>query len=82
MTDEKVTDAASYLPSIEATYQKPIPEWKQILRATPGYGDEGGRWSHADLVSLLRSDYGMSQEHADALVAHTLDEDRTEPDGG
>ena len=79
MTDEKVTDPASYLPAIEAAYQKPVPEWQQILRATPGYGEEGGRWSHADLVSLLRSDYGMTQEHADALVAHTLGADGAGP---
>ena len=71
MTDEKVTGPASYFPSIEATYGKTIPEWKQILRATPGFGEAGGAKSHSELVSLLKSDYGMGHGHANALVAHT-----------
>ncbi len=70
------TDPTSQLGSIEASYGKPIPEWQQVLRATPGYGEQGGRKSHDELVSLLRSDYGMSDEHAHALVEHTLAEDQ------
>jgi hypothetical protein len=70
---EKVKGPASCFPSIEATYQKTIPEWKQIIRQTPGYG---GAVTHKELVKILKTDYGMGDGHADALVAHTLDEDR------
>lgn len=71
--EEKVKGPASYFPSIEATYQKTIPEWKQIIRQQPGYGAEA---THSDLVSVLKTDYGMGHGHANALVKHTLDEDK------
>jgi uncharacterized protein DUF4287 len=70
---EKVQGPASYFPSIEKNYGKPIAEWKAIIRATPGYGETV---RHSDLVAMLKSDHGMGHGHANALVKHTLDEDK------
>ena len=70
---EKVQGPASYFPSIEKNYGRPVAEWKSIIRATPGYG-AGAR--HSDLVAFLKTDHGMGHGHANAPVKHTLDEDR------
>lgn len=72
-SNEKVKGPASYFPSIEAKYLKTISEWKQIIRSTPGYGADV---THMDLVKILKTDYGMGHGHANALVAHTLGEDK------
>ena len=69
---EKVTGPASYFPSIEKNYGKPIAEWKSVIRSAPGYG-AGAR--HSDLVAMLKADHGLGHGHANALVKHTLDED-------
>jgi len=73
MAAEKVTGPASYFPSIERTYGRPIAEWKAMLRGSPGYG-AGAR--HMDLVRWLKEEHGMGHGHANALVGHTLAEDR------
>jgi hypothetical protein len=69
---EKPVGPASYFPSIEKKYGKPIAEWKEIIRAVPGYG-AGAR--HSDLVTMLKTEHDMGHGHATALVKHTLDED-------
>lgn len=71
--DKSVTGPASYFPSIEAKYGKTIPEWKRILRESPGYGPDA---KHMDLVRMLKTDFGMGHGHANALVGHTLGEDK------
>jgi Domain of unknown function (DUF4287) len=63
----KVMGPASYFPSIEKTYSRPIAEWKQLIRAS-------GITKHMDLVNWLKSEHGMGHGHANALVAHTLAE--------
>lgn len=63
---------ASYFPSIEKKYGRPIAEWKQVIRSAPGYGETA---RHSDLVALLKTEHGMGHGHANALVAHTLKED-------
>ena len=73
MSAEKVTGPASYFPSIEGKYGKAIPEWKKIIRESPGYGTEA---THMQLVGMLKTDFGMGHGHANALVAHTLGEDK------
>ena len=73
MVVEKVPGPASYFPSIESKYGKTIPEWKQIIRESPGYGVG---IKHMELVSMLKTDFGMGHGHANALVGHTLNEDK------
>ena len=58
---------ASYFPSIERTYGRPISDWKAIIREHPGL-------KHMELVNLLKSEHGVGHGHANALVAHTLGE--------
>jgi hypothetical protein len=68
--DEKVKGPASYFPSIERTYGRPIADWKAIIRSHPDM-------RHMELVTMLKSEYGMGHGHANAIVAHTLREDAT-----
>jgi uncharacterized protein DUF4287 len=62
---EPVKGPASYFPSIEAKYGRPIPEWQELIRASP-------LTKHRELVSWLKSEHGLGHGHANALVAHTL----------
>ncbi len=65
MADEKVTGPASYFPSIEKKYGRPIAEWQQIVRdRLPA--------RHMELVAFLKEEHGMGHGHANALVAATL----------
>ena len=65
MTDEKIKGPASYFPSIEKTYGKPIAEWQALIRSRlPA--------RHMDLVAMLKNEHAMGHGHANALVAHTL----------
>lgn len=68
MGESAVRGPASYFPSIEKTYGRPIAEWKVIVRgAYPA--------KHMELVALLKSQHGMGHGHANAVVGHTLAED-------
>ncbi|MCY1671084.1 DUF4287 domain-containing protein [Novosphingobium sp. SL115] len=68
MTEPAVKGPASYFPSIEKTYGKPIAEWKALVRAAlPA--------KHMELVAMLKNEHGMGHGHANAIVAHTLAED-------
>jgi len=65
MADEPVKGPASYFPSIEKTYGRPIAEWQALVRqALPA--------KHMELVTMLKTEHGMGHGHANALVAHTL----------
>lgn len=69
MSDAKVKGPASYFPSIETTYGRPIAEWQAIVRAAlPA--------PHMALVTMLKAEHGMGHGHANALVAATLAEDK------
>ncbi len=62
MTDDKPKGPASYFPSIEKTYGRPIAHWLEIargLRALP----------HMEVVSRLKSEHGLGHGHANAVVA-------------
>ncbi|GAA2943760.1 DUF4287 domain-containing protein [Streptomyces enissocaesilis] len=59
---------ASYLPSVEQKYGRPIAAWKDLIRASP-------LTKHMELVAWLKSEHGLGHGHADALVAHTPAED-------
>lgn len=62
---------ASYFPSIEKKYGRPIEEWKTLIRASP-------LTKHMELVTWLKTDHAMGHGHANALVAHTLAETKGE----
>ncbi|GAA1836105.1 DUF4287 domain-containing protein [Luedemannella flava] len=64
-----VKGPASYFPSIENKYGRPVSEWQDIIR-----GAEATR--HMELVTWLKAEYGLGHGHANALVAYTLAEDR------
>lgn len=71
MGDEKtdrVQGPASYFPSIEKKYGRPIEEWQGLIRASD-------LTKHMELVNWLKTEYGMGHGHANALVAYTLAED-------
>lgn len=65
----KVTGPASYFPAIEARYGRTIDHWKELIRASP-------LTRHGELVGWLKAEHGLGHGHANALVKHTLDEDR------
>lgn len=69
MADQPIKGPASYFPSIEKKYGRPIAEWQTIVRQHyPG--------KHMKLVTLLKEEFQMGHGHANALVAHTLAEDK------
>lgn len=69
MADQRVGGPASYFPSIEKKYGRPISEWQALVRQRyPA--------KHMELVSMLKTEHGMGHGHANAIVAHTLAEDR------
>lgn len=65
----KVKGPASYFPSIEKKYGRPVAEWQSLIRSQ-------GNKKHMELVSWLKDTHGVGHGHANALVAHTLAEDR------
>lgn len=66
---EPVKGPASYFPSIERTYGRPISEWQELITASPLTG-------HMELVRWLKAEYGLGHGHANALVGYTLAEDK------
>jgi len=68
--NETVKGPASYFPSIEKKYGKPIEYWKTLIRESP-------LEKHMELVGWLKSEHGLGHGHANALVAHTLKEPTT-----
>ncbi|NBO96158.1 MAG: DUF4287 domain-containing protein [Betaproteobacteria bacterium] len=61
-SEKKVKGPASYFPSIEKNYGKSIDLWMEILA-------NAGPLKHMELVSLLKTEYGLGHGHANALVA-------------
>lgn len=68
MADEKVRGPASYFPSIEKAYGRPIAEWQRHVR-------ERYPAKHMELVAMLKTEHGLGHGHANAIVAHTLAQD-------
>ena len=60
--DSKVKGPASYFPSIEKTYGKPISHWMGVIDAMAGA-------KHMEIVNALKADHGLGHGHANALVA-------------
>lgn len=63
--EPKVKGPASYFPSIEKTYGKPMAHWFDIVK-------KAGPLKHMALVSLLKDEHQMGHGHANAVVAHVL----------
>lgn len=65
MADEPVKGPASYFPSIEKKYGRPIGEWLDLVKLRlPA--------KHMELVAMLKADHGMGHGHANAIVAYAL----------
>ena len=64
-TDKSVKGPASYFPSIEKTYGKPINHWLEILSEMNGK-------KHMEMVTILKSEHGLGHGHANALVAYHM----------
>ncbi len=69
MTPEKIKGPASYFPSIEKKYGRPIDDWQELVRKHyPA--------KHMELIGMLKGEHGMGHGHPNAVVAHTLAEDK------
>ncbi len=60
---ERVQGPASYFPSIEKKYGRPMSDWFAIL-------DEHRDLAHMEMVGYLKTEYGMGHGHANAIVAY------------
>jgi Domain of unknown function (DUF4287) len=58
-----VKGPASYFPSIEKTYGRPIAHWLDLVAAM-------GPLKHMEKVAILKADHGLGHGHAKAIVAH------------
>jgi hypothetical protein len=70
MPDEKPTGPASYFPSIEKQYGRPIEHWLELARGL-------GAMPHPEVVQRLKSEHGLGHGHANAIVAFVRAESRT-----
>ncbi len=61
-TETAVKGPASYFPSIEKKYGKPIAHWMQVL-------NDAGERKHMEFVTHLKTEHQMGHGHANALVA-------------
>jgi hypothetical protein len=69
VADEPIKGPASYFPSIEKKYGRPIGEWQALVRKVlPA--------KHMELVAMLKDEHGMGHGHANAVVAHVLASDK------
>jgi len=62
VAEKKVTGPASYFPSIEKKYGKPIEHWMKELQKVSKY-------SHMEQVGHLKEKFEMGHGHANAIVA-------------
>jgi hypothetical protein len=62
MVEKKVTGPASYSPSIEKKYGKPIEHWMKELKRV-------SKLAHMEQVAHLKVKHGMGHGHANAIVA-------------
>jgi Domain of unknown function (DUF4287) len=62
-TDANVKGPASYFPSIEKTYGKPVKHWLKLL-------DSVRDRTHMEQVPFLKTEHKIDHGHANALVAY------------
>jgi hypothetical protein len=63
LVTDKVQGPASYFPSIEKKYGKPVAYWFELLENVLDK-------KHLEQVEWLKSEHGIGHGHANALVAH------------
>jgi hypothetical protein len=66
MTEQRAGEGrgpATYFPSIERTYGRPMVEWFDIVESCTLV-------RHGELVAMLKAEFGMGHGHANAIVAH------------
>jgi hypothetical protein len=59
----KVKGPASYFPSIEKTYGKPVAHWFKLIETVANK-------KHMEQVAFLKSAHKIGHGHANALVAY------------
>ncbi len=64
-TEEKVRGPASYFPSIEKKYGRPMDHW--LARV-----EQRKDLKHMEIVAWLKAEHGLGHGHANAIVAHLL----------
>lgn len=62
MVEKKVTGPASYFPSIEKKYGKPIEHWMKELKNV-------SKLAHMEQVAYLKEKFEMGHGHANAIVS-------------
>lgn len=62
-SEGKVKGPASYFPSIEKTYGKPVAHWFKLL-------DSVKDQKHMEQVEFLKATHKLGHGHANALVGH------------
>ena len=60
---EQVKGPASYFPSIEKKYGRPVEEWLELIR-------QSTLERHMELVNWLKTEHGLGHGHANALVGY------------
>ena len=63
--EDKPQGPASYFPSIEKKYGRPIGHWLALVEQARGM-------KHMEIVAWLKQDHGLGHGHANAIVAHVL----------
>ena len=61
MSEDKVKGPASYFPSIEKKYGKPVEHWFEQL-------NQVATLKHMEQVKWLQTEFEIGQGHANALV--------------
>lgn len=61
---EKAKGPASYFPSIEKTYGRPVQEWLDLV------ADRLDTEPHMTVVAWLKDEHGLGHGHANAIVAY------------
>lgn len=62
-TTHSIKGPASYFPSIEKTYGKPVAHWFAVLETVKDL-------KHMEQVAFLKNEHKLGHGHANALVAY------------